>query len=48
MGHHPGEIGIQTANSGSSMSPLAWMIAIAILVVLVYFIYWLFNRDTAK
>lgn len=48
MSHHPGDIVVQTNNNGGSISPLAWMIIIAILVVLIYFIYWLFNRDKAK
>ena len=47
MWHHPGEQAIQVA-SGGQISPLAWLIIIAILALIIYGIYWMFKKDKKK
>lgn len=47
MAHHPGDMVVQTVNGGS-ISPFTWMIIIAILVGIGYFIYWLFSKNKKK
>jgi len=43
MGHHPGDQAMQVASSGQ-ISPLSWIIIIAILALIVYGIYWPFKK----
>jgi len=43
MGHHPGDVAVQ-AVSGGQMSPLSWMLIVAVLVAVGYLIYWLFSK----
>ncbi len=46
--HHPGDMAVQTINSGGSISPLAWMIILAVFGVIVYFFYWLFTKGKKR
>lgn len=46
--HHPGDMAVQTVSSGGSLSPLAWMIIIAVLVAVGSLIHWLFFQDKKR
>lgn len=46
--HHPGDMAVQTAGSGGSISPFTWMIILFVLGVIVYFFIWLFSKGKKK
>jgi len=49
MGHHPGDMAGNAVQIGTGqMSPISWMIIMAIALVAGYFVYWTLFKDSKK